>query len=130
MDLKLTVNNDLDVEDGDLVFISGTEAIAQHLLIRLRTFKGEWFRDLNIGMPYLIRSGSEILDSPAAILKKNPNIAIVQTRFRQAILTTPGVIELTVFNYEWDKATRVFTLNFRALTTEGPLDFSEEFILT
>lgn len=44
MDLKLDIaSDDIDVSTGDLVLVEGTDAIIQHLQIRLRFFLGEWF---------------------------------------------------------------------------------------
>lgn len=113
-----STTGDLDTEDGDILFVAGADAIAQHCTIRLRTFLGEYWLNQNVGIDYFGR-----------VLIKNPNMAVVQSIFRRTILGTPGVISLLEFTVDINKTTRTLSVTFRADTTEGPLDFSEEFVL-
>lgn len=113
-----TATGDLDIENGDVAFVTGVDAIAQHCTIRFRTFLGEYWLNRNIGIDYF-----------GDVLVKNPNIKKIESIFRQTILTTPGVIAILSFSMELDNAERLLTVEFRANTTEGPLDFSEEFVL-
>lgn len=73
----------IDLVTGDLKLpiqiVRGVDAYAQRLRARLRFFKGEWFLDKRQGMPYF-----------EAILVKNPDISLIQSIFRQAVLSTPG----------------------------------------
>ena len=117
-DIKLDSNHDLVIENGDLVLAEDTEAIAQHLEIRLKMFKGEWFRNPNEGMPYFQR-----------ILKKQPTLQSVVSVFREAIINTPGVDRIEKINTAFDAKTRTFSLSFRARTTEGELLEFNEFVL-
>lgn len=118
MDLKLDGNGDLAIENNDLVLLSGLEAIAQGCLIRLKFFKGEWFLDTRLGTPWF-----------QSILGEKPRTNVVSQIIRKVILGTPGILTITNFNPDFDSATRTFSIVFRADTTEGPLDFSEEFII-
>lgn len=118
MDLKLDGNGDLATEAGDLVLISGIEAIAQDCQIRLKFFKGEWFQDTRLGMPWY-----------QEILGKKPRMSVVSEILRKAIMGVPGILTITVFKPNYNEETRLFSLVFRADTVEGPLDFSEEFIV-
>jgi hypothetical protein len=117
MDWKL-YNGDLTTETGDIAFVDGADAIAQHCTIRLRTFLGEYWLNENIGLDYF-----------GKILLKNPNFVVVQSLFRRTILGTPGVLALLQFEMSLDKVERLLSVTFRANTTEGPLDYSEEFVL-
>lgn len=113
MDIKLDSDGDIFLNVNDLELTLGIEAKAQHLTQRLRTFLGEWFLDLRIGVAYFQQ-----------IMIKNPNPAIVDSIFKKEILNTPGILELTSFNL--DIATnRELTLSFRAITEEGEINFSE-----
>lgn len=120
MDLQLTSDSsDLLIgDDGDLALVSGIDSIAQHLTIRLRFFRGEWILDLRIGFPYF-----------EEVLRKAPDLNVIRSLFREAILTTPGVLELADLTLDYDGVTRTLSVSFRAQTTEGPLTFDRELII-
>jgi hypothetical protein len=118
-DLKLDENGDLEIgADGDLIIVDGIDAIRQHLKIRLQFFRGEWFLDTRLGIPYF-----------EEVLRKAPDLNVVQSLLRETITTTPGVIRLTEFTLDYEGVTRALSLDFRALTTEGPLRFTEAFVI-
>jgi hypothetical protein len=117
VDLKIA-NGDLLLEKGDLVLVTGRDAIAQHLSIRLRTFLGEWFLDRRVGMPYFEQ-----------ILVKDPNLAAVKALYRRAILTTPGVTDLKRLELTADAVNRSLTVSFLAETKDGPVELEEEMVL-
>jgi hypothetical protein len=53
MDFALE-QHDLSFSNGDLLLCpTDADAIAQTIVIRLKTFLGEWFLDENRGLPYL-----------------------------------------------------------------------------
>lgn len=119
MDLKLDDNGDLEIgNDGDLILIDGIDSIAQHLLISLKFFRGEWFLDLRIGFPYF-----------EEVLRKAPDLNVVRLLFREAILATEGVLAVTDLALDYDGTTRGLSVSFRAQTSEGPLDFDQELII-
>ncbi len=117
-DLKLDNNGDLAIVNGDLVLTSGSDAIRQHIEQRLKTFLGEWFLDLSTGVPYF-----------QEILKKNPNIQIVDGLFKQTILDTPGVIELMQFELDLNAADRTLKVECSVRTIDSVIDFSQLFTL-
>jgi|SRR3990172_2625271 len=118
MDLALDSSGDLAFEDGDLVLLDGTEAIAQHLAIRFRFFLGEWFLDQRIGMPFYQK-----------ILVKNPNLALVRSLFNRAALDTPGILSVEKLETNFNAGARTLALELRATGVDGPVTISEEFIL-
>lgn len=111
---------DLDLSTGNLRFVRGADAVAQHLKIRLRFVKGEWFLDQRVGIPYR-----------SQIWVKNPNLAAIRTTYRRAILTTPGVDTLERIDLTFDAPTRTMRLEFSAKLAGETIarDFSEVFIL-
>lgn len=111
---------DVDLSRDDLYFVTGADAVAQHLQIRLRVFKGEWFFDTRVGIPYY-----------SQIFVKNPNLAAIQTVFRRAITSTPGVDSLERIDSQFDASTREYTLTFSALLAGETVarDFTEVLIL-
>jgi len=114
-DIKLDSSGDIDTSQPDLQQTTGVDAIKQHIKQRLKTFYNEWFLDLRRGLPYFQH-----------ILVKNPDPVVVDSAFKRQILDTLGVLELIAFNIDVDISTRVMTLSFKALTSEGIIDFSEE----
>jgi len=112
---------DIDTQNGTgLRIIDGVDAISQHILIRLRFFQGEYFLDQRLGIPYY-----------QDILIKNPNLVVVRSIYREAILETPGVLDITRFDLNFDSANRSLRVDFTCTVTDStePLDFSEEFII-
>lgn len=115
-DLKLDIETgDLVLDSGDLKLTSGSDAIRQHLSQRLKAFAGEWFLDLDSGLPYY-----------KDILVKNPNALLVSGLLQEEIIKTPGVLELTSFELQFEKSTRGLRLDFEALCDgDFVLSFSE-----
>jgi hypothetical protein len=104
-DLKIDPDTgDLLIESGDLVMTKEADAIRQHISQRLKSFAGEWFLDLDAGLPYY-----------RDILVKNPNTLVVSGLIQEEIIKTPGVIELRSFEFVHEKATRALTVKFEVL---------------
>ena len=116
-DIKLDDNNDIAIENNDIVLITAVDEVRQRLLVNLRTFKGEWFLDLEMGIPYY-----------QDILKKNIDINVIETILKDAILASPGVLELLDFSLELDNSNRHLDVNFTARASEGEIVISEPII--
>lgn len=114
-----TTIGDLDLRTGDLQIATGVTAIRQQLMDRLTLFKGDWFLDVDVGMPYYQQ-----------VLVKNPNLGVVRALFAQAVRTTPGVSELLSLSLELDARSRSLQVNFTCVTdTDEVLVFNERFVL-
>ena len=118
MDLKLDSTGDLDLSKGTPMFVDGKDAIAQKILIRLRFFKGEWFLDKRLGVPYFQQ-----------IFLKGARLAVIAALLRKAISSTPGVVSLPTFSVSLDSRTRVLTTSFTATTSLGDVSFTDLFIV-
>lgn len=114
----LDINGDLDTTGNELKLTQGIEAIRQHLQVKFRLFLGEWFLDTTVGVPYY-----------ESILVKGPNLVLVSDLLKATILETPGVIELLEFDFDFDEIYREFSLEFRANTVEGIIDFSQGVVI-
>jgi len=80
---------DIAIVDGDLVFINAEEVLArQAVLITLRTFRGEWFRNILYGVPWVENSNNSI-----SILGKTSQL-IFDSFLRRAILSNEEVISI------------------------------------
>lgn len=105
---------DITLTNGDLTMVVDADAIKQHITTRLRTFFQEWFLDSRRGIPYIQH-----------ILVKNPNPTVLDSIFKNAIIDTPGLIQITKFDIDLDKSTRELSVIFSADTENGPIDFTE-----
>ncbi len=77
--------------------LTGTEAVAQNILTRLKLFQGEWWEDLNLGLP-MFQSILGQLASPKGLLA-------MQLAVQQVILGTPYVTGITSMDVEFDNDT-------------------------
>lgn len=110
-DLKLDpTTGDLELVAGDLVLVSGLDAIAQSARMRLLFFAGEWFADLDAGVPYF-----------GEVLVKNPNPDQLRGIFRDVILGTEGVTDLLSLDLVYDGTARSVSITFTASTDLGLL---------
>jgi hypothetical protein len=126
MDLKLVMtadaNNpdvgDLYLDGVDIPLVEGKEAVAQHVLVRLKRVKGEWFRNVNDGIPYF----EEILG------QRNPDLPRIRRIFERAITSTPGVESLDRLDLSFDSTTRALTIsNVEITTTDEDVLTAEDF---
>lgn len=114
MDLRL-VDGDMFLENGELQFVTGQEAIAQHIEMRLQTWLSETVYDVNAGVPFL----------QVIFAQRNPNLNAIRFILQSIVLGTPGVISLTgEFTTDLDTQTRELTVSGTAITIEGNVDFS------
>lgn len=124
MQLKLTtladafnpVPGDLHLDNGQLVLIGDPngnaddfkQAILQDCTSALQMFKGEWFLDLNEGVPYF-----------EAIFVKNPTLETIKSIFRQVLLSRNHVKNIVSIDITIDKQTRTARVDFVATLTTG-----------
>lgn len=112
-DIQLdTVSYDILVEGKDLVLFSTQEDLTvQVLKIRLQNFRGEWFRDIGTGVPYLqtilgVRDSKEAAD--AAI--------------RTTILETDNIALITGYSSTVSKDRKLIVTFTATLTSGGTIE--------
>ncbi len=109
MDLLLDDTSwDLSTDATDLLLVDQADGIRQHLAQRLKTFMGEWFLDLRVGVPYLQQ-----------VMVKNPDPVILDSVFKAEIINTPGIVELLEFDLAINAGTRELKLFFKAVADTG-----------
>jgi len=131
MDIKLVTATDadnpdendvyLDPETGDVVWFGADgsttpEEVAQHIRVRLRMFKGEWFIDVDEGMPYFDE-----------ILEKGITDGRIAGIVSKVILGTPGVAALNSLSLNRDNSTRTLNVTFEAVLDSGHVLNSDDF---
>lgn len=102
----------LDPVTRDLILpirpVTGAERVAQSVGIRLRAWLGEWFLDLNHGVPYIQQ-----------IMGKGVRPEIVEAILRAQILDVRGVKSIKTFNIEINNQTRSAAVRFEVVSAEG-----------
>jgi hypothetical protein len=107
-----TTSGELVISAGAFVLVSGRDAIAQAIERRLKTFRGEWFLDGSIGVPYVEQ----------ALGRKAPNLAAVEQLLRAEILAVEGVISVLSLTLSLASSTRTLSGTFSASTSEGVVE--------
>lgn len=95
LDVRLTENGDLYVGPNGLEFVSGLEGVGQLVVIAIRMFLGEWFLNLDKGMPWF----QEILGQKDAE-------DTLRRRLAETALGVPGVTAIISLTVELDGSTR------------------------
>lgn len=103
-DLKLDLaNHDIQFENGDFALtLTQSESLQQRLTIKLLTFMGEWYLNLNEGIPYF-----------QSIFGKNRSKESIDLILKRAIISEPEVLQLVEFQSFIDSSTRLYSLSFR-----------------
>ena len=96
--------------NGQMTFTVDQPAIQQSVTIRLQFFLGEWFLDTTKGLPWL-----------QDILVKSPDLVTVEAAIRKQIEETPGIVTVTLVATEFDRSTRVLSVEWAATTDLGVL---------
>lgn len=113
-DLLLGDDNDL-VIGSDLSFSRGIGAVVQSCRIALLMFQGEWFMDLDAGLPYW-----------QSILAQKPEVAIAAMRIfvNRELSLVEGVLEVTKLDVSYNASARELVVTWQVLTSLGetPVD--------
>lgn len=112
---QLIPEGDLELVNGDFVFVDGVEELRQAILSRFRFFLGEWFLDLREGVPYY-----------RDVLVKNPDVNLVRSVFRQVLASTPGVLSILRFDLRFDAEARTLSFDFAVQGADGPIAVSPD----
>jgi hypothetical protein len=103
-DLLLNFSGDLAIENGDLQLTANKQTLEQRIKRALLTFKGEWFLNEEIGIPYF-----------QDILGHKNSIATLKDIFINEIQKIEGVKELQDLKIKLDNQERGLEINFTIL---------------
>jgi hypothetical protein len=103
-------NNRFAVEDHHWRF-TGTrlEYLAQKIRHTISVFRGEWFMDRAIGIPYI----------PGEDVEKGMHRRMIETALQVRIGEINGVEKFISFSSTLDKATRILTVTFTVQLDTG-----------
>jgi len=105
---KLDASGDLDFTATGMSTLSGLDAVVQNIKTACALFKGEWFWDLDAGVPYFEDILGQTYDQQTII-----------TAFRRQILKVPYVLKVLDIESAFDAATRTLTVTFEVSTEFG-----------
>lgn len=95
-------------------FLSGVEAVTQAIYTRLWLWQGEWWEDLQSGLPMMQR-----------ILGFRNTKAAADILIRTRIAETEGVLDIISFSSSFDEATRAYSCTAEVNTKYGTVSISE-----
>jgi hypothetical protein len=115
VDLRLDGSGDLDLTNGQLSLTPDLQTvIRQKVQITLRAFRGEYFADINLGVPYLENDNNSVQLLGDRIPKD-----IFDTYMREAILSVDGVVSITEYSSEVNNTGESLTIEFSAQIESG-----------
>lgn len=106
------INHDLYLDENNQIATSPTP-LDQRIDCRLRTFRGEFWLDLSIGVDYF-----------GTVLKKNPDLNTIRNMLSLEIQKVQGVKTLQNLSVEFDRQARKLTVTFRVTGTDDLLYFN------
>lgn len=131
MDLRLVTSVDDDNPDENDVYIDpatgdvmwfgqfediDADEVAQHIRMRLRMWRGEWFLNADEGVPYLDE-----------ILEKGIDDGSIGAILKAVILGAPGVATINSLSLKRDNAARTLNVTFEAVLDSGHVLNSDDF---
>lgn len=105
-DIKLNTSHDISWDDIRFTEDNG-ESVAQRIKIRLRRYRGEWFKNTLKGIPYF-----------QELMKKGVAKDYIDTVMIDEILDTTGVVSLEAYESELTTS-NVYVASFVATTSNG-----------
>ena len=107
-------------EDGDVIvpieYVRGLEAVEQACRVNIRAVRGEWFANLDDGMPWY---ENDTVPERLALLGGRFNKARVLEEFRKVLLGSFGVSEVLSLDVTFDNPSRHMTVTWKTKTVWG-----------
>ena len=109
------ITNDIMSVDGKVGIVKDVDEVVQRVRTRLRRVLGEWFLDINAGIPYF---NGEMLGG-----KDTKYILMI---IKSEILNTVGVQEVTSIQINYNNSTRKATVAAKIIVNSIPYSITEE----
>ena len=113
----------LDQDTGDLCILNGElcvitteeELTRQAIIITLNTLKGEWFRNIDYGTPWIENENNRI-----ALLGKTSR-SFVDSQIRLAIKSLPEVVSISEYSSTFNQITGEMSISVGVISKNGNL---------
>lgn len=100
---------DLNLDGNNINIVRKQEELAQTLRNKLIFIRGEWRYEITVGIPYFEH-----------ILIDNPNLTIIESLFKKAILETNGVLKMLRFEMKLEK--QMLSVSFSVQSIYGNIE--------
>lgn len=119
-DLYLDPNtHDFVFENGDIKWVPTKQDLCrQQVVVAIRTFKGEWFRDIGFGVPWI-----ENENNPIQILGSKDQV-IFDAELRRVILDEPTVVSILSYETNHEPISGRLTVDIQVDSEYGPITIS------
>lgn len=112
---------DLCIFEGDLCTVTTEQELTrQAVMVTLRTFRGEWFRNINTGVPWIENENNKI-----ALLGKVSK-DFVDSQIRLAIKSLPEVLGISNYSTKFNQQTGLMSLTTNILSAGGTISLVNE----
>lgn len=92
---------------GNLAVVRDAEAVGQHARQRIMTHRGEWFLDVQAGVPWM-----------QDIIGRGYDPVLAEALVKGEVVGTDGVVAVTSFSARFDRQTRGVRATDIVVTTE------------
>lgn len=99
-------------ETGDWAKVTGAKEVAQRVAVALKTHKGEWLFDTDLGLDYR-----------GVIMVRNPDIPQITGLIRALINSVEDVTGIKQLRLDYDGSARKLGVSGTITTIYGPADF-------
>lgn len=104
----LDENHDLKFVDNNLAFVENEYFVKQKIKQRLLMFKGEWFLDVTLGIPYY-----------EDILVKDVKLSRIEAIYIREVQKIEQIEEITAFDISLDNNARKLSIYFEVKDREN-----------
>jgi hypothetical protein len=109
-----STTHDIDLTNQTMRLTSTSlELIRQRIDITLSMFRGEWFANIDVGVPYIKNDNNNIQILGAS------DTDVIDYYIRDAVLGVDGVTSIISYTSVTDKQLRTMSINFTVLTDEN-----------
>lgn len=112
---RLDLAHDMTFGRGKANYAGGAEGAAQRLRCRLLLIRGEWFLNLDAGVPWWQPEDSSV----QPIMGGARNLQYAEAIIKAAILETDGIASIESFRMTFDGRTRRLKVAARGTTDDG-----------
>jgi hypothetical protein len=116
LDVLLDVNGDIDMSTGGPILVYGVDGVRQLCQITIAMFRGEWFLNRTVGIPYY---ENDYVSATVALLENKFDRDKVTSTYARELLKVPGVGKVNSLSVAFDNKTRILSVSFEVSCVFG-----------